>query len=105
MEILQSAIARVVISLLVVTAAEHVGEAAAMNQAAPAIETDTVRYPSGSTQIEAFVAKPTSEGKHPGVIVVHDDLGLTDPIRLVVRLFAQAGFVAIAPNLLSRGPG
>lgn len=70
---------------------------------AAAVDAQTVKYPSGNAQIESYIARPRTPGKHPAIIVVHDDLGLNEPIRNVARLFAQAGFVALAPNLLSRG--
>jgi carboxymethylenebutenolidase len=71
----------------------------------PEAVSETTRYPSGSAQIEAYIARPKVPGKHPGVIIVHDDLGLNDPIRGLAGLFARAGFVALAPNLASRGTG
>jgi len=37
------------------------------------------------------------------VIVVHDDLGLNEAVRSIAQIFARAGFVAVAPNLASRG--
>ena len=66
---------------------------------------DTTRYPSGGAEIETYVARPNAPGKHPAVIIVHDDLGLNDPIRSMAQLFARAGFVAFVPNLASRGTG
>lgn len=71
---------------------------------------ETVRYASGSVQIEAALSRPreanaTEVTKRPAVLIVHDDLGLNDTIRALADLFARAGFVALAPNLASRGPG
>jgi carboxymethylenebutenolidase len=71
---------------------------------AQAPEATTVKYPSGSTMIEAYMAKPPGASKSPAVIVVHDDLGLNDRFRELARQFAQAGFVALAPHLPSRVP-
>jgi carboxymethylenebutenolidase len=70
---------------------------------AAAVDSDTIRYSSGTAQIETYVARPKTTGKHPAIIVVHDDLGLNDAIRNIAQLFARAGFVAFAPNLASRG--
>ena len=36
------------------------------------------------------------------MIVIHDDQGLTDTVSAALRLFADEGFVALAPDLLSR---
>jgi carboxymethylenebutenolidase len=75
---------------------------------------ETIRYPSGSAQIEAAISRPSDFAVHsassettrqPAVLIVHDDLGLNDTIRALADVFARAGFVALAPNLASRGPG
>ena len=69
------------------------------------IDVTTVQYDSGGLHLDAYVAKPKGGGKNPAVIVIHDNLGLNDPMRDVTRQFAAAGFVAIAPDLESRlGP-
>ena len=63
-----------------------------------------VRYPSGATSIEAYLARPSTGAgaRSPAVIVIHDDRGLTDAVQGTARLFAAAGFVALAPDLVSR---
>lgn len=74
---------------------------------------ETIRYTSGSAQIDAVVSRPDdvaspappSGGRRPAVLIIHDDLGLNDTIRGLTEVFARAGFVALAPNLASRGPG
>jgi carboxymethylenebutenolidase len=68
------------------------------------VTAQSVRYPSGSATIEAFLARPSgpSTRKLPAVIVVHDDQGLNDAMRETTRLFASSGYVALAPSLTSR---
>jgi carboxymethylenebutenolidase len=66
------------------------------------VSTDTIHYDSNGFQIEAFVAKASGGGKHPAVLVIHDNQGLTDPIRDIAKQFASAGFVALAPDFTSR---
>ena len=39
------------------------------------------------------------------MIVIHENRGLTDHIRDVARRLAKAGYVALAPDLASRGGG
>ncbi len=66
------------------------------------IDAQTVTYRSGQVDVSAYLVKPAGAGPHPGVIVVHDNRGLNDHIRDVARRLASAGFVALAPDLLSR---
>jgi carboxymethylenebutenolidase len=68
-------------------------------------DTSTVSYDSGGTNISAYLAKPKTAGKHAAVIVVHDTQGLSDDIRDTAQKFAAEGFVALAPDLLSRSGG
>lgn len=78
--------------------------ACAVLLAAGAVAGQTVEYRSGTTNIEAYLVRPSTDGgaRSPAVIVIHDDQGLTDAVRATARLFAAEGFVAIAPDLVSR---
>jgi carboxymethylenebutenolidase len=69
------------------------------------LDTEIVNYDSGGANISAFLAKPQAEGKRPAVIVIHDNQGLNDGIRNVVRQLAATGFIALAPDLASRTGG
>ncbi len=71
---------------------------------APAAAGQAVAYPSGTTRIEAYLVRPSTDAgvRSPAVIVIHDDQGLTDAVRATARLFATEGFVALAPDLVSR---
>jgi carboxymethylenebutenolidase len=91
--------------LLGSTAPAATQPASAQENNAAGVSTETVQYESGGVRFSAFVAKPTGEGKHAAVIVIHDNQGLTDAIRDAVRQFAAAGFLAIAPDLVSRAGG
>jgi carboxymethylenebutenolidase len=56
------------------------------------------------TDLPAHVAfPPVGPGPWPGVVVVHEVLGLTDDIREITARFAAAGFVAVAPDLYADG--
>ena len=57
------------------------------------------------TAINGYVARPKADGTYPGVIVIHENRGLTDHIRDVARRLAKAGYVALAPDLASRAGG
>ena len=60
-----------------------------------------VEYKSGERTIKAFVVYPERKEKAPVVIVIHEIFGLTDWVRSVCDQLAEAGVIAIAPDLLS----
>lgn len=95
-----SAIIRRVLAAAAATAAVMTPALGAQSTAG--VEERSVQYESGSATIEAFVARPTGPGRHPGVIVVHDNLGLNSRFRDLTRQLARAGFVAMAPHFPSR---
>jgi carboxymethylenebutenolidase len=71
----------------------------------PALRTETIAYPGKGGQVSAYLARPTKDGKYPVIIVIHENQGLTDHIRDVARRFAKEGYVALAPDFLSRQGG
>lgn len=92
------------LAALAISESRGAGALMAQGQSASDVDAQTVTYRSGTATISAYLAKPTAAGKHAAVIVVHDVGGLNDAVQGVVRRLAQAGFVAIAPDL-SRGRG
>jgi carboxymethylenebutenolidase len=59
---------------------------------------EMIEFPSnGSTAIGYLSTPPRGQG--PGVIVIQEWWGLVDHIRKVCDRFAEAGFVALAPDL------
>ena len=59
---------------------------------------------SSSTPLRAYVAVPTvGPGPWPGVVLLHEVLGLTDDIRAHARRLAAAGYLTVAPDLFSAG--
>jgi carboxymethylenebutenolidase len=55
--------------------------------------------------VHAFVAYPEVKKKSPAVVLIHENQGLTDWVRSVADQLAAAGYVAIAPDLLSGTQG
>jgi carboxymethylenebutenolidase len=51
--------------------------------------------------VETFVVYPESKQKTPVVLVIHEIFGLTDWAKEVADEVAEAGYIAIAPDLLS----
>jgi carboxymethylenebutenolidase len=71
----------------------------------PAVNAMETKYRSETFDIIAYLARPTAAGPHPGVLVIHENRGLNDHIRDVARRLAKAGFIALAPDLVSRQGG
>jgi carboxymethylenebutenolidase len=51
--------------------------------------------------VDAFVAYPEIKEKAPVVLVIHEIFGMSDWVQLEADELAEAGFIAIAPDLLS----
>lgn len=61
-----------------------------------------VKIPStNGWNLNAFIVFPEVKEKATSVIVIHEIFGLTDWVRLVGDKLAEAGFVAICPDMLS----
>jgi carboxymethylenebutenolidase len=69
------------------------------------ISTDIKFSSTDGAAIGAYLTRPKGDGKFPAVVVIHENRGLNDHIRDVARRLARAGYVAIAPDLLSRQGG
>jgi carboxymethylenebutenolidase len=64
-----------------------------------------VKVQHDGRSVDAYVAYPEVSGKAPVVLVIHEIFGLSDWAQLVADEFAAAGYIAIAPDLLSgKGP-
>ena len=51
--------------------------------------------------VKCFIGFPERKDKAPAVLVIHEIFGHSDWVQSVVDEFAAAGFIAIAPDLLS----
>jgi carboxymethylenebutenolidase len=51
--------------------------------------------------VQAFVVYPEVKSKATAVVVIHEIFGLTDWVRSLADQLAAAGYIAIAPDLLS----
>ncbi|MCI0415748.1 dienelactone hydrolase family protein [bacterium] len=60
-----------------------------------------VAIKNGEKSIHSFVVYPEKKDKATTVIVIHENKGLTDWVRTVADQLAEAGYLAVAPDLLS----
>jgi carboxymethylenebutenolidase len=66
------------------------------------LETREITFPSDGFPMKGYLARPRTPGNYPAVIVLHEAFGLVEHERDVARRFANAGFVALAPDVYSR---
>lgn len=59
----------------------------------------TVKH--GNRSVESVIAYPQSREKAPAIVIIHEIFGMTDWVENVTDEFAEAGYLAIAPDLLS----
>ncbi len=62
-------------------------------------EPQTVSLKSGDETVQAYLARPSAEGAHPALIVIHEWWGLNDWVKEQAERFAQQGYVALAVDL------
>jgi carboxymethylenebutenolidase len=70
-----------------------------------AVKGEDVTFPGGT--VLGYVARPVGgpAAKRPGVLVIHENQGLTPHIKDVTRRLAKAGYLAVAVDLASRQGG
>jgi len=64
-----------------------------------------VKVKNGNRTVNSFIVYPEVKGKATAVVVIHEINGLTDWVRSVADQLSEAGYIAIAPDMLSgKGP-
>lgn len=68
-----------------------------------ALRSSEIKFPAtDEASITGYLTRPKGEGRRPAVVVIHEWRGQNDHIKDVARRLAKAGYVALAPDLLSR---
>lgn len=94
------------LNLFVITALNVALSASAQDWAKERLEKsprhlEWIKVNHGSREVNCFLAFPEVKDKATAVVVIHEIFGLTDWVRGVADQLAAAGYIAIAPDLLS----
>jgi carboxymethylenebutenolidase len=91
---------------LLLAALAAISTASAQDWAKPRLEKSprhlefvTIKY--GDRQLKCFIGFPEVRTKATTVVLIHEIFGLSDWMRGMVDQFAEAGYIAIAPDFLS----
>jgi len=88
------------LATIMVTAALFCGA----NSAAAAIQTKTVTWEQDGQLLEGYLAWDDAvTGARPGVLVVHQWMGLTENEMMRARMLAELGYVALAADIYGQG--
>ena len=71
----------------------------------PELASEMVQFPGRAGTVYGYLSRPKTSGRYPAITVVHEWNGLNEHIRDVARRFAKEGYVALAPDYLSRHGG
>ncbi len=71
----------------------------------PDISASDVTFPGDGATLMGYLARPKNGGPFAAVMVCHENRGLVEHVRDVTRRLAKAGYVALAPDLVSRDGG
>ncbi len=69
-----------------------------------ALHTSAVDYKQGDAALEGYTAyKEGVSGKAPGILVVHDWMGLNDHYKKITEKLADLGYIAFAVDIYGKG--
>ena len=74
----------------------------AVKTSAEGLRTGEISYEVNGFKVPAYFAAPAGKTNLPVVLVVHEIFGVHEYIADVCRRFAQAGYLAIAPEFFAR---
>jgi carboxymethylenebutenolidase len=60
-----------------------------------------VKVKNGAREVNSFVVYPEVKNKATAVVVIHEIFGMSDWVQSLTDQLAEAGYIAIAPDLLS----
>jgi dienelactone hydrolase len=71
--------------------------------ASAAVKTEVIEYRDGDTVLEGYLAYDPAAGVRPGVLVVHQWMGLGDYEKKRCEMLAELGYTAFAVDIYGKG--
>ena len=72
--------------------------------AAARVKTELVEYKQGDVVLQGYVAYDEAvTGKRPGVLVIHDWMGVSDDTKMRAEMLAKLGYVALTADIYGKG--
>ncbi len=93
----------IIAALLTLNATAQDWAKARLDKSPRHLEWVTVKH--GEREVKSFIAFPEVKEKATAVIVIHEIFGLSDWVRSATDQLAEAGYIAIAPDLLTGTSG
>jgi dienelactone hydrolase len=68
------------------------------------VRLEPVTYKQGDTVLEGYIAyDPAVTGRRPGVVIVHDWMGVGEYVQMRARQIAELGYVAFVADIYGKG--
>ena len=66
------------------------------------VQAEWITYPGDDVTISAYLARPEGTEPLPGIVMIHENPGVTEHRQEATRLLAAQGYIVLTPNLFSR---
>ncbi|HUI11300.1 MAG TPA: dienelactone hydrolase family protein [Bacteroidota bacterium] len=72
--------------------------------AAAGVKTELVEYKQGDVVLQGYISfDESATGKRPGIVVIHDWMGVSDDTKMRTEMLAKLGYVALAADIYGKG--
>ena len=69
------------------------------------VRAEWASYPGDGVTVAAYLARPDGMGTWPGIVMIHENPGLTEHRQEVTRLLAAEGYAACIKGEVIKVPG
>lgn len=73
-------------------------------RASASVKTEVVEYKQGDVVLQGYLSyDPAISGKRPGILVIHDWMGVSDDTKMRAEMLAGLGYVALTADIYGKG--